>query len=184
MVVARHFAPLFERFTLSLIRSRAATIRHSEVAQITSPEFNWHLDESPFCNLRVNIPLFTAAPYLMEIDSEHRHASVPHMVAGRNLRWRGHLEAGRCYSWDTQLAHRVFADGAPGVDRVHLVLGFAPWFDWNAEQRCWQSNAHYGVVHPLDLAASGAVFAGAGGTRADASEQDRFMADAAGNRRS
>lgn len=155
--IARHFALLLDRCTLSLIRSRAATIRHHEQALITAPEFNWHLDESPFCNLRVNIPLFTAEQYLMEIDSEYRHPSMPHRVAGRNLRWRGHLAAGRGYSWDTQLAHRVFANGAPTVDRVHLVLGFSPWFDWHAEQRVWQSNAHYGRVHPLDLAASGMV---------------------------
>lgn len=156
-VIARHFAPLFERFALTPIRSRAAVIRCSEREQITSPEFMWHLDESPFCNLRMNIPLFTAPEYLMEIDSEHRHASVPQRVAGQGVRWRGHLAAGRCYSWDTQLAHRVFAQGAPQVDRVHLVLGFSPWFDWNAHTRCWESNAHYGHEHPLDLVARGAV---------------------------
>ncbi len=156
-VIAKHFAPLIDRFKLSPIRSRAATIVHTERERITSPEFMWHLDESPFCNLRVNVPLFTAPDYLMEIDAQHRHASAPHIVAREGIRWRGHLEAGRCYSWDTQLAHRVFAQGEPTQDRVHLVLGFSPWFKWDGESRCWRSNEHYGRTHPLDLVASGEV---------------------------
>ena len=157
-VIGRHFAPLIERFTLSPIRSRAATLRHAERERITSPEFMWHLDESPFCNLRVNIPLFTAPEYRMEIDSEYRHPSMPTRVAGQGIRWRGHLAPGKAWSWDTQLAHRVHAEGAPQVDRAHLVLGFSPWFDWDETGRRWISNRYYGTVHPLDLVADGRVF--------------------------
>ncbi len=158
-LITRHFACLFDRFSLTLIRSRAACIRHTERERITSPEFMWHLDESPFCNLRLNIPLSSAPEYLMEIDSERRHPSIPQRSAGGPpLYWRGHLAVGRCYSWDTQVAHRVFAEGSPDRDRVHLVLGFSPWFDFDPEHRVWTSNAHYGRVHPLDLMASGAVF--------------------------
>jgi hypothetical protein len=156
--IAKHFGPLFDQFKLTPIRSRAATLRHTEQARITADEFMWHLDESPFCNLRLNIPLFTAPEYLMEIDSEYRHPSMPQRTVGRNIRWRGPLAVGKCYSWDTELAHRVFAVGAPQVDRVHLVLGFSPWFDYDVSARVWTSNAFYGKVHPLDIMASGAVF--------------------------
>lgn len=159
-VIAKHFAALFGHFRLTPIRSRAATIRHEERERITSDEFMWHLDESAFCNLRLNIPLFTAPEYLMEIDSDHRHPSLPASPATsrRGVQWRGHLSVGHCYSWDTQLAHRVYAAGAPTLDRVHLVLGFSPWFDYDAEARAWRSNDFYGRVHPLDMMASGAVF--------------------------
>ncbi len=157
-VVAKHFGPFFERLCLTLVRSRAATLRCAERERINSPEFMWHLDESPFCNLRVNVPLITAPEYLMEIDSEYAHPSLPQRRVGANIRWCGRLDVGRCYSWDTELAHRVFADGAPSIDRVHLVLGLSPWFDFDPVERVWRSNAFYGKVHPLDMAARGLMF--------------------------
>jgi hypothetical protein len=157
-VVAKHFGPFFERMRLTLVRSRAATLRCTERERINSPEFMWHLDESAFCNLRVNVPLITAPEYLMEIDSEYRHPSLPQRRLGANIRWCGRLEVGQCYSWDTELAHRVFADGAPSIDRVHLVLGMSPWFDFDPAARAWRSNEFYGKVHPLDMAARGLMF--------------------------
>jgi hypothetical protein len=157
-VVRKHLGPVLDRFQLTPVRSRAATIRCNDVAAINSPEFMWHLDESPFCNLRLNIPLITAPEYLMEIDSEHKHVSMPHRVVGRDIQWKGHLKVGHCYSWNTELAHRVFAQGAPAIDRVHLVFGFSPWFDFDAASQTWRSNAFYGKIHPLDMAARGMFF--------------------------
>ena len=69
--IERHFGWFIETFGGTLVRSRIATLVHSEFERIAEPEFNWHIDESPFCNLRMNIPLVTAPQYLMEIDSEH-----------------------------------------------------------------------------------------------------------------
>ncbi len=150
--IHRHFGWFIDQFARTLVRSRIATIVHTEYEGISDPEFNWHIDESPFCNLRMNIPLFTAPQYLMEIDSEHVPKGFKsNLPAGRNLRWRGHLPVGGCYSWNTELPHRVFADGQPALDRVHIVLGFSPWFDWDESRRCWRANAHFGRVHPFDL---------------------------------
>jgi hypothetical protein len=151
-IIQQHFGWFIKQFSRTLVRSRIATIVHTEYKRISDPEFNWHIDETPFCNLRMNIPLFTAPQYLMEIDSEH----VPmrykgRMPSGHNLRWRGHLSSGGCYSWNTELPHRVFADGQPAVDRVHIVLGFSPWFDWDEAQRCWRANEQFGRVHPFDM---------------------------------
>jgi hypothetical protein len=150
--IERHFGWFMQGFARTLVRSRIATLVHTEFAGIADPDFNWHIDETPFCNLRMNIPLLSAPQYLMEIDSEHvppgyRGGKAP----GRNLRWRGHLPVGGCYSWNTELPHRVFADAPPSVDRVHIVLGFSPWFDWHAEERVWRSNTHFGVDHPYDM---------------------------------
>jgi hypothetical protein len=150
--IGRHFGWFFESFTRTLVRSRIATLVHGEFTKIAEPEFNWHIDETPFCNLRLNIPLLTAPQYLMEIDSEHVPAAYRNRPPpGRNLRWRGHLPVGGCYSWNTELPHRVFADSQPAHDRVHIVLGFSPWFDWCADRRAWRSNEHFGVRHPYDL---------------------------------
>jgi hypothetical protein len=150
--ITRHFGWFFERFARTLVRSRIATLVHTEPQKICAAGFNWHIDETPFCNLRMNIPLVTAPQYLLEIDSEHvpasQHGRAP---PGRFERWRGHLEAGACYSWNTELPHRVFAEGAPPRDRVHIVLGFCPWFDWIEEERVWRSNEHFGVEHPYDM---------------------------------
>lgn len=79
---------------------------------------------------------------------------VPHALPIDELR-----EAYRCCCEEMgELTHRVYAVGAPATDRVHLVLGFSPWFDYDAHERVWRSNAWYGKVHPLDLWAGGAAF--------------------------
>ncbi len=159
--IERHFGWFFERFTGKLVRSRIASLVHTEFERIAEPEFNWHIDESPFCNLRMNIPLVTAPQYLMEIDSEHVPKGYKSRApVGRNRRWRGHLAVGGCYSWNTELPHRVFAEAPPTLDRIHIVLGFCPWFDWDAERRCWRTNAHFGVDHPYDML-DGMIAAGA-----------------------
>ena len=150
--LAQHFGWFFARFRHTLVRSRIATLAHTDYARISDSEFSWHIDESPFCNLRINIPLQSAPQYLLEIDSEHVPAAQPERKPpGRHLRWRGHLAVGGCYSWNTELPHRVFACAPPAVDRVHMVLGFSPWFDWDATRRAWVGNPHLGITHPYDL---------------------------------
>jgi hypothetical protein len=37
------------------------------------------------------------------------------------------------------------------------VLGFCPWFDYNAEEDSWTSNEFYGEMHPIDMLVGGHI---------------------------
>jgi hypothetical protein len=66
-----------------------------------------------------------------------------------------HLAVGKAYTWDTNRPHRVFCRGRTSAMRIHLVLGFAPWFDYLPDADAWVPNRFFGEVHPFDIAAEG-----------------------------
>lgn len=129
-------------FSRTLVRSRVGVIPGAGV-DATDPAYRaregWHRDEPVFENLRLNIPLVTDPNFAFQMAGE-----APH-----------HLAPGFAYTWDTHRAHRVFCTGPTSTARVHLVLGVAPWFDWDEAAQAWRVNAHFGRTHPFDMAAEG-----------------------------
>lgn len=129
-------------FALSLVRSRVGIIPGAAV-DADDPGYlaneGWHRDEPVFETLRVNIPLATDPGFVFQMAGEPAY----------------HLEVGRAYTWDTNRPHRVYCRARTPAMRIHLVLGFAPWFDYRAEESCWVANRHFGKVHPFDLVADG-----------------------------
>jgi hypothetical protein len=101
----------------------------------------WHRDEMVYENLRVNIPLQTDDNFLFEIEGESPR----------------HLAVGKAYSWDTHVPHRVYCCGPSKLQRIHLVLGVAPWFDFDPGEDAWQVNEFFGKLHPFDLLLNGRV---------------------------
>lgn len=134
---------------LSMVRSRLSVLR-AEYRDVCNFEFGWHRDESVFENLRVNIPLFSHRSFRLQLehvrDEPHRRSKT--MSAH-------YLSPGWAYTFDTNRPHRVYAVSPCKVDRVHLVLGFSPWFRYDAEADSWEPNEFYGRVHPFDLVRSG-----------------------------
>lgn len=140
---------LMRGFRLSLIRSRLSVIAANRI-EATKPEFGWHRDETVFHNLRINIPIWTAPEFLLEIETARdRHVENSETVLRR------HLACGHAWSWDTYRPHRVFAAQVTDASRCHLVIGLAPWFDYDPVQRSWTPNRYFGRVHPFDLIADG-----------------------------
>jgi hypothetical protein len=135
---------LLDGCAASLVRSRVGLIDGTQVDP-DDPQYRaregWHRDEPVFENLRINVPLQSDPNYVFEMAGE-----VPY-----------HLEVGRAYSWDTHKPHRVFCAGRTTATRIHLVLGFAPWFDFVEEDDGWRPNEYFGRVHPLDMAAEGLI---------------------------
>jgi len=128
----------------SLVRSRVGIIYGERVDPNDEKylaEAGWHKDEPVYENLRINIPLQTDPNFLFEIEGEEPR----------------HLAVGKAYSWDTHIPHRVYCRGATRLERIHLVLGVAPWFDYSAEDDAWQRNDFFGKLHPFDLLLSGQV---------------------------
>ena len=148
---ARHGAlgQLMQGFTLPVIRSRLSVIPGNN-AEALKDSYGWHRDESVFHNLRINIPVWTAPEYLLEIETE-----LMEPQAGSATIQRHHLRHGFAWSWDTNMPHRVFAGGLTPQSRCHLVVGLAPWFDYDPQADAWTPNAYFGQVHPHDLIAEG-----------------------------
>ena len=108
----------------------------------SNDRWTWHTDEPVVHNLRVVIPIQTSNAYAMEIK--------PH--APRIL------EKGYAYTWDTNIVHRqIQIDNTSKLDRIFVILGFNPWFNWIPEEQAWVSNEFYGKMHPLDMMCGGHV---------------------------
>jgi hypothetical protein len=111
---------------LSPVRLRLSVL-YGDRADEIGFNFGWHRDEPVFENLRINIPLVAHPNYRLQIE----HASdVPSKdSSSMSLHY---LKTGYAYTFDTNRPHRVFPLRPCRIMRVHLVLGFAPWFRYDA----------------------------------------------------
>ena len=128
-------------FKSSAVRGRLAVINSQYVPASHRPNFGWHKDEPVWENLRINIPIKTDETFMFQLLSKRPE----------------HLAYGNMYTWDTNLAHRVFPTTEEVRSSVHLVLGFSPWFDYDEEKDAWISNEFYGKMHPIDMLVNGHV---------------------------
>jgi hypothetical protein len=136
---------------LSPVRSRLAVLRGKGGANFPFAS-GWHCDEPVFENLRINIPLRSHRSFLLQIEHQRER---PH-TRSRTMT-EHYLAPGRAYTWDTRRQHRVFPTAVCETERVHLVLGFSPWFRYDAGADAWEPNEFYGRVHPFDILRSGAL---------------------------
>lgn len=104
----------------------------------------WHQDEPMGVNLRVNIPLVTHPDYVLEQEGFEPV----------------NLEAGYAYSWDTRTMHRAYAKTRTAPPRIHLMLGFSSWWDYNEETNTWATNEFSGKKNPMDMLVDGDVIPG------------------------
>lgn len=111
-------------FPFQLIRSRVAVLD----ASISMNNKGWHVDENPYHVLRINIPLITHTNFLLHIDG---YSPV-------------HLEKQYYYSWNTKIPHRVYSDNIIHNKRIHLVLGYSPWFDFCKNEQKWIPSKYFG----------------------------------------
>lgn len=144
--VKENFDFLTPKFKVPLIRSRVSYVYPLNES---IKHYPFHRDEFVYHNLRVNIPLQTSKEYILEIDGEDEFSN--------NLRLKKHLEVGKLYIWNTRIPHRVTVTEMPlqtNHPRIHLVLGFCPWFDFENEE--FKPNSNFGK-HPFDLFAEGKI---------------------------
>lgn len=134
-----------------VLRSRVAWQRGSfrnyrenstETGKLTADRYNWHSDEETVHNTRIVIPIQTSNAYGIEIKNK---SPVP-------------LEIGYAYTWNTHIVHRqIQIDNESKLDRIYLVLGFNPWFNWSEKDNAWISNDYYEKIHPLDMVSEGLI---------------------------
>lgn len=139
---------------ISPVRSRLSALFGNEPQDIFF-EFGWHRDESVFENLRVNIPLTSDPNYRLQIEHERLEPDPESTTMDLYF-----LEPGYAYSFNTNKPHRVFPIAPSDTARVHLVLGFSPWLDYDPVEDAWKPNEFYGKVHPLDILRNGLLHPG------------------------
>jgi len=141
---------LAESANCQLLRSRVAWLRGAfRDYRITDKRYEeendrwtWHSDEPVCHNSRIIIPIQTTDAYAMEIKPNEPKV----------------LKTGYAYTWDTNIVHRqIQIDNTDKTDRIYVVLGFNPWFNWLPNEQAWESNEFFGKVHPLDMIIDGHI---------------------------
>lgn len=108
----------------------------------SNDRYTWHSDEPVVHNTRVIIPVQTSSAYALEVKNK-----APQV-----------FETGYAYTFNTNIIHRQLQiDNNSKLDRIFVVLGFNPWFNWVPEEQAWVSNEFYGKIHPLDMLVEGLI---------------------------
>jgi hypothetical protein len=139
------------RCRLSLVRSRLSVLRGTAAA-VGEFSFGWHRDEPVYENLRINIPLRSDRSYRLQLESKLDKPDPDSPTLSAH-----YLAPGKAYTFDTHRPHRVYPAAASSLDRVHLVLGFSPWFRYDRAADAWEPNEFFGRLHPFDIVRSGAL---------------------------
>lgn len=138
----------FETFKRTLIRSRISTIVANK-EETMKFGFNWHNDELVFINMRINIPVQTSPNYVVQILKEEE---------GESLQFdEFFMETGHAYVYDTHKFHRAVCKKIENFDRIHMICGVSPWFDFDESTQSWKSNEYYGKIHPFDMLREGLI---------------------------
>jgi hypothetical protein len=136
-------------FKRTMVRSAVRVIYADQIGQVGDDQLagvRWHRDEPFFENLRVNIPLQTNPLFVLEQEGQPPH----------------NLQAGYAYTWDTNTLHRAYATARSPVpmQRIHLMLGFSCWWDFDEESGEWNQNEFFNKKHPLDMLVDGDIIPG------------------------
>lgn len=136
-IINDHLECLLQNFRLSLLRSRAAWFYGLGLGE--QKDENWHVDEQPTFVLRLNIPLQTSKEHVIDIVGKDEYGNELNIV-------NKHLEVGKAYMWNTRIPHRItFKELCKNPSpRIHLVLGFCPWFDFDKLSDSFKQNHLWG----------------------------------------
>ncbi len=140
---------LLDSFQRTLVRSRISTIKANDKESL-GLQYLWHQDESIFINLRVNIPISSNENYviqLLDYKTAESEAEIKEFE----------LVPGKAYIYNTKKYHRPFCKKLNSLDRINIICGVSPWFDFHPESNTWQSNEFYGELHPFEMFQQGHI---------------------------
>lgn len=136
-VINAHLGKFLKKFRFSLLRSRVAY--YYGFGQGAKKNTTMHVDEFPYELLRINIPLQTSKEHILDIIGNDEYGNKLDVI-------NKHLEVGKVYLWNTRIPHRIcLSEFCKNTEpRIHLVLGFSPWFDYNEENDSFVKNQCFG----------------------------------------
>jgi len=135
-IVKELFDEFLAKISFPILRSRVAF--YNPIFRDPKSQGTTHIDESPTDLLRINIPLQTSAEHLLDISGSDEYGNSLTML-------NKHLEVGKAYLWNTRIPHRIHVSSIPRIHRprIHIVLGMAPWFDYNQENDYFCLGPHF-----------------------------------------
>jgi hypothetical protein len=135
-LVQEHLGFFLNKFKLSLIRSRVAFLN---LFRKRPSDSGWHVDEPPFHLIRCIVPLQTSLEYVLEVNGDDEF--------GNTYQFEKHLETGKIYFWNTRIPHKVGVNKFCKTvdDRIHLIMGFTPWYDYDKENDAYIKSSLYGM---------------------------------------
>lgn len=102
----------------------------------------FHQDDSPFEVLRINLCVTN-------------DGSFGFQYSGQDV-W--YPQPGDNYVVNSDVDHRVVVARTSNFQRTHVILGVAPWVDYDATKDSWRPNQWFGIKHPYDMAKEGLLF--------------------------
>ena len=65
---------------------------------------------------------------------------------GNSFEMEKHFEVGKAYIWNTKIPHEVtFMEKTSDMTpRIHMVIGFLPWLNYNKDMDCFWHSDNYG----------------------------------------
>lgn len=126
---------LFDKFKLPVVRSTARTINGSLCYPTPSNDGGMHVDDSPFEVLRINISLSNNGDFGLQ----YLGTDPIYTEAGDNL------------VVNTDVQHRAFIKQPNNFIRTNLIIGVAPWMNYDKEKDEWSLNEYFGRLHPYDI---------------------------------
>lgn len=146
----KNLKTFLDSFKRTLIRSRISTVKANR-EETTKFDFCWHNDEQIFLNLRINIPIQTSPNYVIQIIDKTKNSSEELYIDEFSM------EEGYAYVYDSSQTHRPFCKKLDPEDRIHIICGVSPWFDFDKINQCWISNEYYGQIHPFEMFSMGFI---------------------------
>jgi hypothetical protein len=138
----QHLMSILSKFQVPLVRCSIRTIN----GYLCIPNINglsgFHQDDPPCELLRINLCITNDGSFGLQ-------------YAGQDVMYP---DPGDNYIINSDVDHRVIVSRAVNFQRTHLIIGVAPWFDYDTVNDSWHPNKWFGVKHPYDMAKEGLLF--------------------------
>lgn len=132
---------LLGSFRMPVVRCTVRVLDGTKVLPTGSNSGGMHQDDSPFEVMRLNLCITGSADFGLQYAG---YAPIS-------------LRPGEHCVVNTDVDHRVWVGQRSNVQRIHLVIGLAPWLDYDPQEGVWTPNAHFGNIHPYDLVRQGKI---------------------------
>jgi len=135
-------AKLLAGFCVPVVRATIRVINGLVCSPNLQSDSGMHHDESPFEVLRVNLCVTNDGSF----GYQYREQAPIYPPPGSH------------WIVNSDRDHRVVVRLPCNFQRIHLVIGLVPWFDYDASRDAWQPNRWFGIKHPYDMAKEGLLF--------------------------
>lgn len=144
----RALREILSGFTVPVVRATVRVLNGLICRPNTHGDSGMHQDDSPFEVLRINLCVTNDGSF----GYQYRGLSPRYPMPGNH------------WVVNSDHDHRVVVSKRSNFQRIHLVIGLAPWFDYDPSADAWLPNQWFGNKHPYDMASEGLLFKHTGNT--------------------